>query len=107
MSTHGYGAYSTGCRCEVCRSAKAAYMRERRAAGRDAARAATDAATWSGPRGARAVAAETGARRYVSPVAQHGTRAGYEECGCRCFDCTDAATRARARERARAKERAS
>ena len=105
MSTHGYGAYSKGCRCGVCRSAKAAYMRERRAAGRDAARAATDAATWSG--GARAVAAETGARRYVSPVAQHGTRAGYEEHGCRCFDCTDANTRARAKERTRAKERAS
>lgn len=32
MTRHGYGAYTNGCRCEVCRRAKAAYMRLKRAA---------------------------------------------------------------------------
>lgn len=70
--THSYGAYTRGCRCEACRRAKADYMRDRRAAAR--ARAATP--DRKGP--------------YIAPITRHGTRAGYEEHGCRCLDCTAA-----------------
>jgi hypothetical protein len=31
---HGYGPYTRGCRCRVCKDAKAAYCRNRRAAAR-------------------------------------------------------------------------
>jgi hypothetical protein len=87
MTGHGYTAYTRGCRCEVCREAKADYMRARRAAGRALAQKHT-----STRRGqpARLV----GTYRYVAPVERHGTRAAYEEHGCRCFDCTEARTAA-------------
>ncbi len=62
LSTHGYGPYSKGCRCEVCRRAKADYMRDRRAAAR------------AKPQGK------------VAGIL-HGSRAGYEEHGCRCTLC--------------------
>lgn len=61
---HNYNAYSRGCRCPVCRDAKAAYMRERR-------REATS-------RARPGVAVEG---------VLHGTRAAYEEGGCRCDSC--------------------
>jgi hypothetical protein len=72
VSGHGYGAYARGCRCEVCRAAKAAYMRSRRKQAR---------------RAARRQLSETG----VSVIAgvTHG-RAAYEERGCRCVECLDA-----------------
>ena len=69
---HGYGPYSRGCRCAVCRAAKAAYMRERRAAGTALLRAAQT---------------RQNTLRPVSRTARHGTRAGYEEHGCRCKSC--------------------
>ena len=103
MNDHGYNAYANGCRCEVCRAAKADYMRERRAAARKAAQKHTRSST--GRRGAKGNARMPGATRYVAPIASHGTRFGYEEHGCRCFDCTDTraladrATTARRRER--------
>lgn len=31
MAEHGYVTYSRGCRCDVCREAKAAYIRNQRA----------------------------------------------------------------------------
>jgi hypothetical protein len=61
---HGYGAYTSGCRCDTCRDAKAAYMRGRR-----------DAAYLRGP----AVVTD--------PRVRHGTRSAYEERGCRCDEC--------------------
>lgn len=69
---HGYGPYSNGCRCETCRAAKAAYMRERRAAGTVLLRAAQ---------------ARQNTLRPHSRTATHGTRAGYETHGCRCKRC--------------------
>jgi hypothetical protein len=63
---HGYGGYSNGCRCEVCRAAKADYMGRRRAA----AFVNTD----PGP----------------VPGVTHGTRFAYEERGCRCGPCVTA-----------------
>jgi len=64
VSTHGYGGYGNGCRCETYRAAKAAYHRERRAAAIKAARPG----------------------RVVEGV-KHGTRFGYREKGCRCEPC--------------------
>lgn len=87
MTGHGYGAYTTGCRCEVCRKAKADYMRDRRAAGRTVAQRYTVGS--NGQRPTRGTAREPGAVRYIAPVERHGTRYAYEERGCRCFPCTD------------------
>lgn len=87
---HGYVAYTKGCRCGVCRSAKAEYMRERRAAARVSAHANTLSST--GKRGSRHNIREVGAYRNVAPIKRHGTRYGYEEAGCRCYECTDART---------------
>lgn len=39
MSEHGYGPYTRGCRCEVCREAKRQYVAARRAAGLEPTRA--------------------------------------------------------------------
>lgn len=69
MSEHGYSAYTHDhCRCEVCRQAKADYVRARRAAGRQVA--------------------QPGVR--VDDLKRHGTRFGYEERGCRCDECVGA-----------------
>lgn len=73
---HGqYTRYTAGCRCTDCKAAKAAYMRQRRAAGRDAARA----------------------RQSNTPLHPFGAggRAAYLERGCRCFECREATTIAR------------
>jgi hypothetical protein len=88
MSAHGYGAYTRGCRCDVCRGAKADYMRARRAASR--ALAARFTTTPSGERGSRHNAFAPGATRYLAPITSHGSRYGYEEAGCRCQPCTAA-----------------
>ena len=90
MSTleHGYGPYTNGCRCDVCKKAKADYMRERRAAARKIAQKHTRGS--DGKRPTASTAWAVGAERYVAPIAKHGSRFGYEEHGCRCFDCTEA-----------------
>jgi hypothetical protein len=78
VRTHGYSGYGYGCRCEVCRAAKAAYMAARRRA--------AYLADHPVPEGIR-----------------HATRSAYEEHGCRCEPCTAAernSTRWRARARA-------
>lgn len=74
ISQHGnYVRYSSGCRCDPCKAAWAAYQRERvqkRRADRDFLVAAMD-------------------------PAKHGTKAGYR-VGCRCEPCKAAeATRGR------------
>lgn len=86
---HGtYTRYSHGCRCEPCRGTKAAYMRQRRAAGRALAAVHTRSST--GRRSNNRTAWAAGASRYVASGITHGTRYGYEERGCRCLDCTAA-----------------
>ena len=62
VRTHGYGGYTQGCKCGICRAAKAAYMAKRRA---EALRA-TD--------------------KVIEGI-RHGTRYAYEERGCRCDVC--------------------
>lgn len=84
---HGYGSYTHGCRCEVCKTAKAAYMSERRRAGR--ARAAANTRTATGKRGNRHNAFGVGATRNVVAGVTHG-RYAYDVHGCRCRDCTTA-----------------
>lgn len=69
---HGYGRYSRGCRCGVCRAAKAAYSRSRRS------RARTLANLWGN-------GLSRDGRHFV-PNITHG-RYGYEERGCRCDIC--------------------
>jgi hypothetical protein len=68
---HGYIRYTKGCRCGVCREAKAAYMREKRA---DLARA----------------------RKHINSRPNHGRNfvdgithgyAGYQDYSCRCEVC--------------------
>lgn len=66
---HGYLAYAYGCRCEACRTAKALYMRTKRAAARvlrEAAKAAGEV--------------------YVAEGIRHGY-SGYQDYGCRCTAC--------------------
>jgi hypothetical protein len=75
MNGHGYNPYAHGCRCEVCRAAKAAYVRAKRAAARERAR---------GPLIVKDGPNEL--RNYV-PGIKHGT-AGYKDHLCRCEVCT-------------------
>lgn len=74
MAEHGYNAYANGCRCDVCRAAKADYMREKRATAR-ALRAADDAV----------------------PYLHHGI-SGYQDSHCRCHVCRAAKSAAVRRE---------
>ena len=67
---HGYGAYTHGCRCEVCLQAKAAYIR-----------------------GAREAAKAKAVPGVAVEGAPHGTRSGWELHGCRCDDCKKAQLR--------------
>lgn len=76
MSGHGYSKYTSGCRCEVCRSAKAEYMRSRRAVRTAPAR--------------EAIVDERGRVRMIAVGITHGTRSGYEEYACRCAPCSTA-----------------
>jgi hypothetical protein len=85
---HGYLSYTYGCRCATCRQGKADYMRERRAAARQAAEKHTQGS--DGLRPKKNTARAPGATRFLAPDVTHGTRYAYEEHGCRCFDCTDA-----------------
>lgn len=61
---HGYSLYTAGCRCDICKAAKRAYMAGRR-------------------QEARSAPADRSAEDF-----KHGTRFGYEERGCRCGPCT-------------------
>jgi hypothetical protein len=73
IRTHGYGGYSRGCRCEVCKSEKAFYMRDKRAV---AAR--------------RRRAAQFTGKTYVAAGVYHGTAASYQDAHCRCSLCCEA-----------------
>lgn len=67
---HGYNRYTYGCRCEVCRDAKAAYVRASRERRRRALR----------------LVRQVGAgRNYVAGIT-HGY-AGYQDYACRCDVC--------------------
>lgn len=94
MTTHGYGAYTRGCRCEVCREAKRAYIAARRHAGAEGyghdARA--ERVAYARRHTDHARRDRVGVMRYVAPTDRHGTFAGYDTDGCRCWDCTDAMT---------------
>lgn len=104
MSGHGYVPYTRGCRCDVCRAAKAAYSRARRAEHRQIAAKHTRSST--GKRPSNFTARAPGATRYIAPIERHGTRFGYEEKGCRCFACTDARLLSDQQRRARRKSEA-
>jgi hypothetical protein len=66
---HGYGPYTQGCRCGVCREAKRVYTRQQRA-------------YWST---LRRLAERSGRRHVVSGVT-HGY-SGYQNFHCRCVTC--------------------
>lgn len=66
--THGYGAYSRGCRCDECKAGKRVYMRAKR---RDASQARRN-----------------GGERYVAQGITHGTYSGYQDSYCRCHLCS-------------------
>lgn len=82
---HGYSGYTNGCRCEVCREAKAAYIRGKRR------RAAL-----------RRVLAERWGLFYVAQGIAHGI-AGYQDHQCRCEVCRLAKAEATERETRRQK----
>jgi hypothetical protein len=76
--THGYSPYTHGCRCQVCRDAKAAYMRDKRSRGHKVR---------------RFVESRPGAgRNYVDGIT-HGY-AGYQDYSCRCEVCRAASSSA-------------
>lgn len=83
ITKHGYTGYTHGCDCDVCRAAKAEYMRKRRA--------------------------EATARRRSGVKIEgdftHGTFFGYEEKGCGCWECSEAKRLKRHAEELRAKTR--
>lgn len=81
MTEHGYGPYSRGCRCEICRSAKSAYLRRRRAEASEQRRAAE----------------ADGVGRYVAGATVHGL-SGYQNHACRCRVCRAAKSAAGLRE---------
>ncbi len=76
MSEHDYIRYTRGCRCDECRAAKAAYMREKRA-------------HWARKR--RLSEADGAGRHFVAGIT-HGY-SGYQDHSCRCEVCC--ASRAR------------
>lgn len=76
---HNYASYIAGCRCTICRAAKAEYARNYRAAA--AAR--------------RREAAEAGGV-HVAPGISHGI-SGYRDSSCRCDVCFRAAKASRMR----------
>jgi hypothetical protein len=84
---HTYNTYARGCRCLTCKAAKAEYMRVRRAEARD-------------------LAAFLRSRKPLHPFGS-GSVAQYEERGCRCYECVQAATVKRMGEYDRRSARAS
>jgi bacterioferritin-associated ferredoxin len=76
---HGYPRYARGCRCPVCREAKAAYMRDKRAQAAEARQEAPG--------------------EFVAPGITHGGIAGYKDSGCRCGPCRRAAKQASVRDK--------
>jgi hypothetical protein len=95
ITTHGYGGYSCGCRCKVCKAAKADYMAKRRAAA-----FVTDSAPERDPavthgirpsptgRGSRTRSAAAGARNAWPastpvPVTRNGGRSHDRRCRAR------------------------
>lgn len=66
---HGYGRYTSGCRCEVCTEAKRVYTAGRRE------RAAQ-----------RRVSAQARGSVYIAEGIKHGY-SGYQNYGCRCLVC--------------------
>lgn len=79
--THGLSTYSNyGCRCEVCRSAWAGYISDRR-------------------KQRRAQRVEIGGRMTATqiPPEKHGTEAVYSNYSCRCEACTEAQRTGQAR----------
>jgi hypothetical protein len=66
---HGYNRYTQGCRCTVCREAKAQYTRERREAAAQ-----------------RRAAVESRGGKYVADGIKHGY-SGYANYQCRCETC--------------------
>lgn len=77
--THSYGGYTRGCRCDICRAAKAAYSRARRAVA-------------NAPTRTPAINAK-GRPILIAEGIRHGTRHGYEEYACRCDACRTAHNR--------------
>lgn len=78
--THGYSAYSKGCRCGTCTAAKRAYMRRQRA--------------FASRR--RELVEAGGGRNFVDRIT-HGI-SGYQDRQCRCEVCCAAKMAASARE---------
>ncbi len=79
IQQHGYGPYTQGCRCEVCRQAKAAYMQSKRARARSARTASPSDAV------------------FIADVRAHGISA-YQDQQCRCGPCLLAKSEAGKRE---------
>jgi hypothetical protein len=73
VSDHGYSRYTHGCRCPICKGAKAAYIRAKRKAARESAPAELI----------------NGRDRYVAPGIKHGTLSGWQEWSCRCLECSE------------------
>ena len=69
VAGHGYGRYTNGCRCQVCRAAKAAYVRAKRAS-------AAELRVWCALFG----------ERYEATGITHGIT-GYQDHHCRCEVC--------------------
>jgi hypothetical protein len=82
---HGYGRYTNGCRCAVCRAAKAAYVRAKRAS-------AAELRVWTALFG----------ERYEATGITHGIT-GYQDHSCRCDLCRLAKAEATERETRRRK----
>lgn len=71
MSEHGYLRYAEGCRCQVCRAGKTAYIRGVKERSRLAR-----------------IAAEAQGRHYVVEGIAHGMN-GYQYHNCRCLTCRE------------------
>lgn len=92
VSDHGYAAYSHGCRCDTCRTAKADYMRAKRAQAKHVGLV-------------RLNLRKVG--EYPRPTVAgvtHGTAHAYKDNGCRCLPCTEAARVKREAERQAARQ---
>lgn len=94
-AVHGQRAtYTSGCRCDDCTVANRKYARVWDVRRRETRVLDTSDRADPGKERARLV------RRVVNG-ARHGTAAGYQYDGCRCWPCTDAASSAQAQRRKR------